>query len=232
MTMQLTLNMSLDDTASFQNFYPGDNHALFVYLQFFIQPSQALAHLLYLWGFPGSGRSHLLQACCHAAHAQGLAVAYLPLREFLTFSPEILQGIEAYNLVCIDDVDVIVGQPLWEEALFHCYNRLQQTQARLIVSGSATAAQLNFCLPDLQSRLVSGVTFQVKALSDEQKLTALQLRAAVRGLDLSEEVGQFLLHHYARDMVSLFHALERLDQASLIAKRKLTIPFIKQVLML
>ncbi|HKJ77017.1 MAG TPA: DnaA/Hda family protein, partial [Gammaproteobacteria bacterium] len=83
-------------------------------------------------------------------------------------------------------------------------------------------------LPDLVSRLGWGLIFHVRPLSDEQMIDALQLRARQRGLDLPADVARYLLRHYRRDMTSLASLLERLDHASLVAQRRLTIPFVKQ----
>ena len=85
-------------------------------------------------------------------------------------------------------------------------------------------------MPDLASRLDWGRVVGLLPLDDADKLRALQLRAQLRGLSLSDDVGRYLLQHLARDMRSLCHALERLDRASLVAQRRLTLPFIKQVL--
>jgi DnaA family protein len=227
---QLTLKIHLSDEASFKNFYtPEANQVLMAYLQAFILGQTE--SFLYLWGMVGSGRSHLLQACCHAMHAQRQSVVYLPLLELKNLSPEIFVGLESYALVCLDDVDAIVGKAAWEEALFHLYNKLFQSKSLLLISGNSPANLLNFKLADLDSRIAGGgVSFQVQSLSDDEKLKALQLRAEKRGLELPMEVAQFLLNFYARDTVSLFNNLEKLDKASLVTQRRLTIPFVKQVL--
>ncbi|MOA50116.1 DnaA regulatory inactivator Hda [compost metagenome] len=84
-------------------------------------------------------------------------------------------------------------------------------------------------LPDLKSRLTLALVFQLHALSDEDKLRALQLRASRRGLHLTDEVGRFILTRGPRSMNLLFDLLDILDQASLQAQRKLTIPFLKEI---
>ena len=61
-------------------------------------------------------------------------------------------------------------------------------------------------------------------------MQALRQRARLRGLELGDEVMAYLSKHLARDTHSLFRFLDRLDQASLAAKRRLTVPFVRELL--
>lgn len=225
MVRQLTLGLSLRDEATFSNFYPGDNVALLAHLQAFATASGE--QLVFLWGPAGSGRTHLLQASCHLLEP-GQAV-YLDLAE-PALQPAVLMDLEYFSLVCLDNIDSILGREDWEVALFNFYNRSREQGSRLLVSGSAPPAQLVCQLADLRSRLAWGLVLCLQPLADDQKLIALKIRAKQRGLELTTEVGKFLLHHCSREMNNLFQALERLDQESLSAKHRLTIPFVKQVL--
>ncbi len=227
MSTQLSLGIALRDNATFANYYTGDNAALLHSLQACVQGVGE--QFLYVYGPSGVGRSHLLQACCHATTE--LSALYLPLKTHAELSPEMLEGLEQLHLICLDDVDAIVGMPEWEEALFHFYNRAREQGTRLIVSAECPPQPLKIHLADLHSRLACGLALHIHELSDVQKVAALQLRAHQRGLELSDEVGYFLLNHCPRDMSTLFEVLERLDKASLEAKRKLSIPFIKTVLL-
>ena len=224
--MQLPLPLKCDDSATFDSFYPGDNMQVVAYLKNLILG--VTERCVYLHGASGVGLTHLLRACCQALNREGKATAYLPLTK-TDFSPAMLEGLESLALVCLDDIEAVINDPAWEEALFHCYNRLQSTDSRLLIASRAPPAQHTWGLPDLGSRVAASVIFQVKPLSDEQKIAALQLRANARGLGLSLEVGNYLLSHYSRDMPALLAALEKLDQASYIAQRRLTIPFVKTV---
>lgn len=228
MSLQLTLGVNLRDDATFSNFYLGDNAGLVEALKQLIAGTGE--HFIYLWGAAGVGRSHLLQACCHAVSEQQQTAIYLPLSEAQPMTPDALQGLEAMDLICIDDIESVLGQDEWEEALMHFYNRARDSGARLIVSAASAPIHLLCQLADLQSRLSWGLAFQVHGLLDEQKILALQMRARHRGLALSREVGQYLLRRYPREMADLFNVLDRLDHASLVAQRRLTIPFIKNVL--
>ncbi len=232
MATQLTLPVRLRDDALFANFYPGDNTQLLAVLTEFVQAETTVDPYIYLWGHAGAGCSHLLQACCQRADQKGLRTMYLPLAELTNADATILEGLEHADLICIDDIQTVLGKPTWEEALFNFYNRSKMSGAHLLLAGNNVPSQLNFLLPDLKSRLASGLIFQVHVLNDVDQLAALQLRAKIRGMELSDEVGEFLLHRIARDGASLFTALEKLDQVSLSAQRKLTIPFVKTVLRL
>ena len=225
---QLPLGFRLRDDATFDNYLSEGN----------VQSLHAILNIvrgqgdnfLYLWGTPGCGRSHLLQASCHAAPEYAQTAVYLPLEELTALSPDIFLGLENIALVCIDDIDKISGHADWEEQLFHLFNRIRANGNRLIISANVPPSQLKIKLPDLKSRLSWGIVYQLNALNDEQKLAALKLRAQGRGLDLDLPVGKFLLRRCPRNMSQLFETLEQLDQASLAKQRRLTIPFIKEVL--
>lgn len=231
MLTQLILPIHPPDAPSLQNFYTGDNAVLLNCLRNF---SLKIGEpYVYIWGNSGAGCTHLLQACCHAAQQRGFSVAYLPLNTLKkTNSAEIFYGLETVDMVCIDELESLVDDTMWQESLFHFYNRLQEQARYLLIAAKNSPNQLNLSLPDLISRLASGVLFQVRPLSDEQRLAALQQRAHLRGLELPEEVGQYLLLRLPRDSQALFPALVQLDKASLRLKRKLTIPLVKTILKL
>lgn len=228
MAKQLTLSIALRDDARFNNFYPGDNTLVTHSLQ--QQWTTKGEPFIYLWGSHGSGRSHLLQAACHYATGLGHQSMYLPLQEVAQYGPEVLEGIDSLPLVALDDVHLIAGQNDWEEALFHFFNRIRQQQSHLIMTACAPANQLNLALPDLISRLNWGTTFQLQPLNDDQRVLALLMRAKQRGLNLSDDVARYITNHGPREMHALFELLAKLDDASLVEQRKLTIPFIKNFL--
>ncbi len=224
---QLPLNIYLQDDATFANFWRGDNEQLISTLNTFCETGEP--PYIYIAGSRASGKSHLLQACCHALSLQQYSM-YLPLKEIMHFSVDILQDVETLDLIALDDIETIIGNKVWEEAIFHLYNRLRASKTRLLIAGETLPLQLTGLLPDLHSRLNWGLTFQLHPLTDEQKLFALKMRAEQRGLTLNDEVAYYLLRHYVRDMASLFATLETLDRASMVAQRKLTVPFVKATL--
>jgi DnaA family protein len=228
MNQQLALAIQLNNEATLTDFCWGENHLLKQQLQETLNDQGE--RVIYLWGTPGCGKSHLLQGCCQTI-GKNLSSIYLPLQTLKEWGPQVLDGIEEQSLITIDDIDVIATDRLWEEALFHLYNRVRDNEkTRLIITGNTPPTQLPLCLPDLRSRLSWGLVIQVHELSELDKINTIKLHAQKRGFDLSTGVIQFLLTRCARNMHDLHSLLNRLDEASLIAQRKITIPFVKQIL--
>lgn len=219
---QLPLGIKLDDAVTFDNYITEDNSGLLTILRADIEP------VVYLWGSSGSGKSHLLQAICLASVQAGKSIMYLPLGNEEQLNPAILEGIESTAVVCIDDLQAVAGDSAWEEALFHFYNRLREQGGHLRITATVSPAALPIRLADLASRLQWGVTFALQPLNDNDKRIALQVRARQRGFELPDDVANYLMKRFPRDMHSLFDLLDRLDVASLQAQRRLTIPFVKQ----
>lgn len=182
-----------------------------------------------VWASPGSGKSHLLQACCQQASSLDKTVCYLPASELRKYEPSVLEDMERLDLLVIDDVDALLPGKAWEEGLFDLINRCRESRTALLLSTAAAPEHLEMGLPDLRSRLQWGPVFQLQPLSDELKAVALQLRANHKGLELEKKVAEYLVNRYSRDMSALFERLDQLDRASLAAQRKLTIPFVKSI---
>jgi DnaA-homolog protein len=229
---QLSLGVSLNDDATFANFFTleGSNNAQVVHA-LNLQVSDRGEQCIFLWGAAGVGLTHLLQASCHTAEKAGLSVQYLPLKDMAGFAPDqLLEELDQLDLVCLDGLEAVLGNPAWEQALFNFFNRMRDSGRRLLMAADQGPHEIQVQLPDLQSRFTWGLIFQVLPMSDDEKKEALQLRARARGLELSDEVCLFILHRAPRDMNELFCYLNRLDDASLAEQRRLTIPFVKQVL--
>lgn len=225
MIHQLPLSIALADDATFSNFVGAQHQQLIALLQAAMQGGQE--RFFYLWGNAGVGKSHLLQACCQNTTQ---TACYLPLQEYANLGPGMTEGLDAMSLIAIDDINAIAENPAWEEALFHLYNRVRDGNSILILSGNASPVNLRVTLPDLRSRLAWGLVFQLQELSDEDKIQVLISRARERGLELTEAVAQYLLHHCSRNMADLIRILDKLDLASLREQRRLTIPFVKLTL--
>ena len=229
MTEQLALGLGLDKSLSFGNFYPlPGNRQLLNQLR--LQAAGEGEQWVYVNGGAESGRSHLLQASCQAAAQAGRRAAYLPLRELKDYPPhDLLAGVEQLDLLCLDDLDAVLGSAPWEEALFHAYNRMAPGGSAMLVAAGPVAA-LPCRLPDLRSRLASFSVYHLQGLKDEQKMQALRFRADSLGLRLSQEVVEYLYHRAPRNLGALFACLERLDRESLRQQRALTKPFVKQIM--
>lgn len=231
MPEQLSLRINLNDDATFENFflqqYDSKHQAVTVLQDQLCSEGESF---IYLWGASGSGVSHLLQASCHQASAKGLSAQYLPLGELLGYPPQqLLENLEQLSLLCLDDLQVIAGNRNWEEALFCLYNRIKDVGGRLLLGANCSARELPLQLPDLQSRFGWGPVFQLLASNDDEKKAILQFRASRRGMDLNEDVAQYLISRAARNMGELMDCLDKLEEVSLQESRKLSIPFVKQV---
>lgn len=224
---QLPLDVQLRDDATLDNFLATPQvQPLVAALQ--PAPGVEAEAMIYLYGPAGSGKSHLLQASCHVA---GNAALYLPLADLVQYPPEeVLQGVESLALVCLDDVDQVLGKEDWELALFNLYNRAREQGCRLLVAGNAAPRVLAMDLPDLRSRLSWGIVYQLMEADDTHKAAILQFRADRRGLQMPAEVSSYITSRAPRAMDQLLELLDRLDRASLTEQRALSIPFVKKTL--
>jgi DnaA family protein len=227
---QLALDVKLADYARFESYFAGPNRVAVQALEQMAGNSAEL--VIWLWGAAGAGRSHLLQAAIAAAAESDRACAWLPLAHHDELASGMLEGMGSLDLVCIDDIDAIAGLPDWEQQLFRLFEELREQNASLVVSASAAPASVGFELKDLQSRLASGPVWKLLSLSDTEQIQALQLRARWRGFELPDETGRYLLRRVERSSEALFAVLDELDSAALREQRRLTIPFVKEVLQL
>ncbi|MCJ8295587.1 MAG: DnaA regulatory inactivator Hda [Colwellia sp.] len=229
---QLTLQVQLPDDETFGSFKSDANLGIVSQLKSYIDQKQDSPHSFYMFGLSSVGKSHLLHASSTYAAQVGKSSVCLSCAELKHLPVEVLDGLEQIDLICLDDIHLIAGDERWQQAIFDLYNRVFEQNNYLLISGDESVQQLGISLPDLVSRLSWGLTEQVKPLEDEEKIIAIQHRATQRGLFLSDEVVKFLLNRLSRDMGSLITSLDVLDKASIQEQRKITIPFIKEVLSL
>lgn len=222
---QLPLRVRLRDTARFSSFVGGRSAEA---VSMLAAGSRGGPRVLWLWGRAGTGKTHLLQAACAATGEQGGSATYLDLEG--NAEPAWLDGCEGLDLVCLDGIDLAVGDADWSGAIFRLHTLMQDLAGRLCVASTQPPASLRFHLPDLRSRLLAASVHQLHELDEAGQVQALKLRAGQRGLELSEEAASYLVHRVPRDMRSLCAVLDRLDEASLAAQRRLTVPFLKGVL--
>ncbi len=224
---QLPLGVRIPDRAVFESFSPAKNR-------------QAVEHAIrvadgdatgatWMCGPAGVGKTHLLQAICARAGDRARA-AYVPLVELSPLGVGVLDGLGALECVCLDDLDGIVGRIEWERALFGLLREVQERDGRLVAAAASPPALLSWALPDLGSRFSAATIFQLRELNERERQEALQLRARVRGFELPEETSRWLQRRFPRDMRTLYELLDTLDEAALVAQRRLTIPFIRSVL--
>ncbi|HEY6941316.1 DnaA regulatory inactivator Hda [Dokdonella sp.] len=185
---------------------------------------------LYLHGAPGSGRTHLLIAACAAANAGGRTAQYLSLASLRAPRAQAIRGLGGSDQLALDDVDAIAGERDAEHALFDLYNRCRAEGSLLLFAASAPPAQLGIGLPDLVSRLSACTQLALRPLEESERRSLLRERARTRGIELDDGVLDWLFARARRDLGSLFDALDRIDRASLAAKRRVTVPFLRTLL--
>lgn len=217
---QLLLDIAADALPSLDNFLPGRNAELLHALRTILAGGVG-ERFIYIWGEPGSGRSHLLRAWIHAAQQGGLSAVYV--------QGDVPAQWEGGGLVAVDDVDHL--GPEGQIALFHLYNRLREAGGALLVSGPVAPTGLDI-RPDLLTRLGWGLVYQIHGLNDEGKALALQAHARERGFILPQEVLDYLLRHWRRDLPSLMAVLDALDRYTLEQQRPVTVPLLRQLLQL
>jgi len=222
---QLALPLQLADHAVFASYLDSGNEALVATLSRIAAGDDS--HGCWLWGASATGKTHLLQAVCEAA---GDRASYMPLAMIAQAGPGVLEGLSNRELVCIDDIDQVLGLPEWELALFDLCNQVFDAGSQLLVSAASTPRECPIAMADLQSRLARLPVFQIHSLSENERISALQLRSRHRGLELPDDTARYLLNRSRRDMASLYELLDTLDKEALRAKRRLTIPFVREVL--
>jgi DnaA family protein len=218
---QLPLGVRLPTYAVFESFALGFNTEILATLR------GRSTTPVWLWGAHGTGKTHLLQAMCAAA---GEAAAYFPLDRSLRLPPDAVGGFERSRVLCIDDADQVAGDIAWEQALFRLFNSAAELGTRLVFAAGLPPRQIEWTLDDWRSRAAASVIYQLRELDDAGRMEALRLRALQRGLQLPHETAEYLVQHLPRDLPTLCRILDDLDEASLVAQRRLTIPFIREAL--
>ena len=228
MSQQLTLNVGIRDGFRFSSFFvtPENAELLGILKRGFEQ----YAPQLFLWGDSWVGKSHLLQACCDNYYQQGLMAAYVPLNACARYGSRVLAGVDSKHLVVIDEVESIIGQRDWEEALMNLINRCRAANIPLLFASRVNPREMTCVLPDFASRLLWGPAFRVHGLNETESLQAMAWRAHQRGFELSAHVMKYIEKHYPHDMKTLMTLLNRLDEVSLTRGRKISRELIRDVM--
>ena len=208
---------------------------------FIAAPAGALAQLqvlatarnadwLYLAGVAGTGKTHLALALCAAAEQAGRRPAYLPLLAARGRLRDALHALEGNDVVALDGLEAIAGDRDDEIALFDFHNRARSAGLNVLYAAREVPGSLPLALPDLRSRLSQTTCIVLHPLDDAARAELLRDRALRRGLVLEETAIEWMLSRTDRNLASLLALLERLDRESLAAQRRITVPFLRQVL--
>ena len=188
------------------------------------------ADWLYVSGPAGTGKTHLLIAACALAQEHARRPVYLSLATAAGRVSDALQGLDGLDLVALDDLDAIAGRRDDEVALFDFHNRARSAGVAVFYAAAARPDGLALTLPDLRSRLGQCTGIVLAPLDDEGRREVLRQRAQRRGLAVDDAALDWLLRRVGRDLGSLTQLFDRLDHAALAAQRRLTVPFLRQVL--
>ncbi len=226
---QLALEISPPPDPTFDSYFPARNAAVVAALREALEAAaqsddaaRSGDRFLYLWGPPGSGKTHLLRAFVAEALALGAAARYFR-------SGEGIDAGDGERRSAIDDVDRLdlVGQL----ALFDLYNRIRAGSGVMVTAGACPPAELPL-REDLRTRLGAGVVLRLAPLSDEEQAAAIGEHGRRRGLALVPELIEYLQTHVTRDMGTQMAVVDTLDRVSLERKRALTLPLLREVLRL
>lgn len=225
MSQQLPLKLRWPAHQRFETFLIDGNAALLDALR-----GDSTSGSVFLSGPHASGKTHLLIAACAYASSAGRVAQYLDLDRIADKVAETIRSFGGSELLAIDNVHSIAGNPEAEHALFDLYNRCRAEGTRLLFAAIEAPTNLGLSLPDLVSRLSSSTQWALRPLDELRRRQVLRERAAQRGIVLDEEVMDWLFNRHSRDLATLGALLERIDRAALAAKRRVTIPFLRQLL--
>lgn len=219
---QLLLDLGAEKPPTLDSFVVGRNAELLHRLQEFAARADATPaeRFIYLWGDPGAGKTHLLQALATGAGTLYLNAQARPAAFAMT------PGVALYLL---DDCDALDARR--QVNAFTLYNQVRDSGGLMLAAGSLPPAQLPL-REDLRTRLGWGLIYHLHGLTDEEKIAALTQAAQARGITLPPGVLPYLITHFRRDMRSLSAMLDALDQYSLETKRPITLPLLRDLLQL
>ena len=227
-TGQMPLGLRWPARQSFEHFVVGANAlALSACVR---AASEINAPWVYLSGPAGSGKSHLLLAACQQASGAGRIAQYLALGGLGDGASAAIRGLGGTDLVALDQLDVLAGDRAAQHALFDLYNRLRSEAVGLLFAARAPLPALTLELLDLASRLGACTQLALQPLDEMARRNLLRDSAAARGMDLDDKVLDWLFRYHARDLASLGRLLDHLDRASLAQHRRITIPFLRELL--
>ncbi len=183
-----------------------------------------------LWGKSGSGKTHLLNASAHFARQQGISFQLYDGIELVQYDADLFEDLESCQVLAVDNLDALCGNQKWEEKCYQIINISRNAGLGFLFTLSENPSYLSCRLADFQSRLSWGLLLQLHPTGEMDIANVIKLRAAMLGIELSEEVIAYLLTHYSRQLSEQIKLLRVLDNASLSAQKRITIPLIKQTL--
>ena len=220
---QLTFPWNKTNKSNFNNFYFESSN---------IEAKDALlfSEDIFLYGLKKTGKTYLLQSLCNHYFSEGKTSLLIPLKEAKDLGSQITESLENLDLICIDDVDLIVGDNLWEVSIFNLINNCLLTNCRLVFCSSLNPSSINFDLKDLTSRIKKINHIEIFPVKATNLSKAIKFIANSRSINLDKREIDYLITYSERSIANLINIIEKLDDLSMELKRKITIPLIKEVI--
>jgi DnaA-homolog protein len=219
---QIALDIGMARGPTLAGYFAGPNEAALKHLQLWAGSPTRSPVPTYLWGGGGSGKTHLIKAVAESLREQGAACGWLDAS--ITEPPDFSEN---WAVVLLDDVHLYTA--VQQHAAFNWFINAQTLQRGVLAAGALPPADLKL-REDLRTRLGWGHVFQLHVLSEPERRAVLRQSADARGVFLGDEVMDFMLTRFSRDLGSLMQLLEQLDGYALQTKRAITIPLIKSML--
>jgi DnaA family protein len=226
---QIALPLSLDRQFSFDNFVSDQAELIVASLKALVLGEGEAQ--IGLWGSAASGKSHLLNASADFARRKGVVLQIYDAVQLQHCAASEFEGYGDCDVLAIDNLDAIAGNPEWEAFFYQVINRCRDGDYRFLFALTDKPDDLRTRLDDFRSRLQWGLMLQLPSGGDAEIREILRRRAGLLGIELPVEVISYLMTHYPRDLSAQMAILRRLDETSLSHQRKVTIPLVKTALL-
>lgn len=225
---QMTFNLRDKQEQTFSTFVCQEPDSLQPIYNFLA--TKELEKIFYLWGPSGAGKSHLLQSSNNYINKVGQKSMYICLKNTTFIKPEIFEDLEQFSLICLDDIDLVLADNSWQEAIYYCLELAENYNVKIMVSSKNNIGETDFARPESYSRLAASYRHKIDLLPEELLFKALTIRAKQRQIPISDEVFKYISHYGPRDSKSIFKLLDHLSDYSLIHKKSITKKMVREVL--
>ena len=223
---QLILPYQKNIKHTFKNYYSDSNKIIVENVKNIFSDDN---NQIYLWGDSKLGKSHILYAACNYFSDIKKNCVYLPLRDYKLFNADVLNGFENYDLICIDDIDIIYGKPDWEYSFFSLHNKILENSKKIIYTSSQSLAAEIITLKDLQSRLSLGLVFMINQPNDIIKENILSKIIIENEYNISFDVCSYLLKYNHRKLSGLLDMLHKIGSYSLSTNKKVYVKTLSSI---
>lgn len=227
---QKTFNLRAKQEHTFSTFITPEQAPNLLHPIYNFLATKELEKILYLWGPSGSGKSHILQSATNYTNKIGQKAMYISLKNAAIIKPEILEELEHFHLICLDDIDLILAHDAWQEAIYYCLESSDACSTKIMLSSQTNINETNISRAETYSRLAASYRHKMCLLSEEQLFQALKQRTKQRQIPITDEIFNYIMHHAPRDSKSLFKLLDLISEYSLTQKKSISKKMIRDIL--